>query len=75
MTCILCNSIFLRPAEAVWVSEGDSQWARRFICGGCGAIVVVRVTKIGQGETDMERLRARHDPPPRVMLENGGTHK
>lgn len=76
MTCPACNSIWLRPAEPAWSEEGSLSWARRFECGGCGAILVVRVTRIGTAPTDSEKLRARHSPPPVPSLaENGGTIK
>jgi len=71
MICIQCSSIFLRPAEPAWTSEGILQWARRFQCGGCGAIYVVRMTKIGTGSTDREKHVAVHNPPPQAMVEDG----
>lgn len=74
MTCQECSSIFLRPAEPAWSSEGVSQWARRFQCGGCGAIYVIRMTRIGKGETDGEKHRVAHSAPaPKGLGENGGT--
>jgi len=74
VNCIICQSIYLRPAEPEWSGEGNAQWARRFCCGGCGAVFVIRVARIGAAPTDPEKHQARVNPPPKVMLENGG-HK
>lgn len=71
MTCPSCNSIWLRPAESAWFAEGTSQWARRFNCGGCGAVLVIRVTKIGTSMTDREKNLAHHNPAPPAMVETG----
>ena len=79
MTCVVCNSIYLRPAESAWTPEGTSgevsQWARRFACGGCGAVFIIRATRIGTASTDREKNQARHNPPPMPSLagDNGGT--
>lgn len=76
MTCRECNSIFMRPAEPAWTAEGTHQWARRFQCGGCGAVYVVRLTKIGQGQSDIQKHHAKNNPPPKAMVEeNGGAAK
>jgi len=71
MTCMECGSIFLRPAEPARTGEGTSQWARRFACGGCGAVYVVRLTRIGTMQTDHQKAIAHHNPPPPAMVENG----
>jgi len=71
MTCPKCSSIWLRPSEATWSAEGQSQWARRFECGGCGAVLVLRVTQIGVTMTDHEKSVAYHNPAPPAMVENG----
>lgn len=74
MTCPSCNSIWLRPADPAWLTEGDSAWTRRFECGGCGSVFVLRVTRIGKGRSDREKQAAKHSPPePKSMAgENGG---
>lgn len=75
MNCVSCLSIWLRPVDPSWIDEGTNVWTRRFQCGGCGGVFVIRVTKIGQGATDREKNQAHHNPAPKVMLAdgNGGT--
>ena len=76
MTCLKCNSIWLRPAELQWRSgASEGQWARKFACGSCGALFDVQLTHIGQVPTDRAKHETKMNPPPKVMLENGGTHK
>lgn len=79
MTCLKCNSIWLRPAEAAWTltenAPREQYWSRKFACGNCGATYAVDMTYLGQAATDRMKHEAVRNPPPKMMLENGGTAK
>lgn len=72
--CPSCLSIWLRPAEPSFHTEGDATWCRRFICGGCGIVFIMRLTRIAQGKSDHDNLLEKNSPPPPAMVENGGGH-
>lgn len=77
INCPVCRSIWMRPVDREFVVDTDPSWgtamySRRFACGGCGAVFVMQLTKIAEDATDRVKNRDHHNPPPKVMLENGG---
>jgi len=73
MTCCpACNSIWMRPTDPAWTGEGTAAWTRRFHCGECGGVFVVRVTRIGSSPTDGDKNKHRDHTEPKVMVGNGG---
>lgn len=63
MTCPSCHSIWMRPTLAPFITEGDASWTRRFDCGGCGGIFMMRITRIGNSMTDTQKKQMEHEVP------------
>lgn len=68
MHCPSCKSIWMRPAEPSFHTEGDATWCRRFTCGGCGGVFIMRLTRIQVGMTDSQKKSLQQDVPGTLTI-------